>query len=96
MQLFPMQIERYFAIFLRRVSQSIKRSSSRCAQMASNKDQPRLAIIRNGKLARFHQAADTPSCTLFARHSLDQYLWAALLAAGAELGAIPAASSNQH
>ena len=34
--------------------------------------------------------------TLIGARSLGQYLWAALLAAGAELGAFPAASNNQH
>ena len=41
-------------------------------------------------------AGAMPAYTLIGARSLGQYLWAALLAAGAELGAFPAASSNQH
>ena len=41
-------------------------------------------------------AGGLPAYTLIGARSLGQYLWAALLAAGAELGAFPAASNNQH
>ena len=37
-----------------------------------------------------------PAYTLIGARSLGQYLWAALLAAGAEFGAFPAASTNEH
>ena len=41
-------------------------------------------------------AGGLPAYTLIGARSLGQYLWAALLAAGAELGAFSAASNNQH
>jgi heterotetrameric sarcosine oxidase gamma subunit len=41
-------------------------------------------------------AGGLPAYTLIGARSLGQYLLAALLAAGAELGAFPAASNNQH